>query len=241
MSSPLPPYSIKSLYFNKNKDPNEQVESPEKKQSITLTNVQEILKNKLLIDTDTMRSSITFKNEEEKNNTDGKKRTNEIFITPFHLNTDPQFKSTLPYLMIESFFLVIVMNINETVKHKSQYQFAVWSSVILLLHHIIMDTSVTYFTKWGRLSTTKLSLLMIYSLLTIISTLTVWVYGDYKAEWVVPKTVLFIWCLLTYYTWQCMFIRMYEYRLTVISRQQNNENTIWRSKNDKQKYYQKSL
>jgi len=38
-----------------------------------------------------------------------------------------------------------------------------------------------------------------------------------------------------------MFIRMYEYRLTVISRKINNENTIWRSKNDKKKYYQKSL
>jgi len=99
MSSPLPPYSIKSLYYNKNKDANEQVESPDKKQSITLNNVQEILKNKLLIDTD-RRGSMTFKTEEEKNNTDGKKRTNEIFITPFHLNTDPQFKSTLPYLMV---------------------------------------------------------------------------------------------------------------------------------------------
>jgi len=35
------------------------------------------------------------------------------------------------------------MNINETVKNKKHYQFAVLSSVILLAHHIILDTSVT--------------------------------------------------------------------------------------------------
>jgi len=237
MSSALPPYSIKALHHSKNKEENGQEKTIDSSQPL---NMDDILKNKLLIDTE-LRSSITFKTEEEKNSKDGKKGTNTIYITPFHLNTDPQFKSTLPYLMIESFFLVLVMNINETVKNKKHYQFAVLSSLILLVHHIIMDTSVTYLTKWGKLSTTKLTLLMIYSLLTIISTLTVWIYGDYKAEWIVPKTVMFIWCVFTYYTWQCMFIRMYEYRLTVIDRKFNNENTIWRSKNDKRKYYQKSL
>ena len=34
---------------------------------------------------------------------------------------------------------------------------------------------------------------------------------------------------------------MYEYRIVVINSKINNENTIWRSKDDKQKYYQKSL
>lgn len=35
------------------------------------------------------------------------------------------------------------MNINETVQNKKCYQFAVLGSVIILAHHIIMDTSVT--------------------------------------------------------------------------------------------------
>eukprot|EP00833_Pecoramyces_ruminatium_P010754 jgi/Orpsp1_1/1184786/evm.model.c7180000090982.1 len=234
MSSELPPYSVKAMHYSK-------VHKNElnRKQSLSYTDFDD-LKNKLKFDTDSKRSSITFKTEEEKNSF-GLSKFNEIEITPFHLNTDPQFKSTLPYLMIESFFLVIVMNINETVKNKKHYQFAVLSSVILLAHHIVMDTSITYLTKWGKLTTGNLTLLMVYSALTILSTLTVWIIGDYKADWVVPKTVIFIWCLFTYYTWQCMFIRLYEYRLTVINRKINNENTIWRSKNDKQKYYQKSL
>jgi len=42
---------------------------------------------------------------------------------------------------------------------------------------------------------------MVYSALTILSTMIVWIMGDYKADWVVPKTVMFIWCLFTYYTW----------------------------------------
>jgi len=36
-----------------------------------------------------------------------------------------------------------MMNINETVKSKKHYQFAVLSTVVLLVHHIIMDTSIT--------------------------------------------------------------------------------------------------
>ncbi|ORX54333.1 hypothetical protein BCR36DRAFT_322836 [Piromyces finnis] len=239
LSATLPPYSVKAMHYSKSKN-EEEDRKMERKHSLSFTNIDDVLKNKLKVDTE-LRSSMTFKTEEEKNNTDNKRSGKNLYITPFHLNTDPQFRSTLPYLMIESFFLVIVMNINEVAKSKKHYQFAVLGSVILLAHHIIMDTAVTYLTRWGKLTTTKLTLLMIYSFMSIISTLTVWIVGDYKTDWVVPKTVIFIWCLFTYYTWQCMFIRMYEYRLTVISRQINNENTIWRSKNDKQKYYQKSL
>ncbi|ORX79935.1 hypothetical protein BCR32DRAFT_327907 [Anaeromyces robustus] len=239
MSTILPPYSVKAMHYSKNQDENETDKNLSKNNSFSL-NFEEDLKNRLK-EAGSKRSSITFKAEEEKNNCDVKKNNNDIFITPFHLNTDPQFKSTLPYLMIESFFLVIVMNINETAKEKKHYQFAVLSSLILLAHHIIMDTSVTYLSRWGKLSTTNLTLLMIYSVLTIISTLMVWIVGDYKANWVIPKTVIFFWCLFTYYTWQCMFIRMYEYRLTVINRKYDNENTIWRSSINKQKYYQKSL
>jgi len=239
----LPPYSVKAMHYSKSEE-NEGKDGKtlNRKENLSFTNMDDDFKNKLKIDTtETLRSAITFKTEEEKNSTDSKKGYNEVYITPFHLNTDPQFKSTLPYLMIESFFLVILMNINETVKSKKHYQFAVLSSVILLAHHIVMDTSVTYLSKWGKLSTTNLTILMIYSFITIVATLTVWIYGDYKAEWIIPKSVIFIWSLMTYYTWQCIFIRMYEYRLTVISRKINNENTIWRCKNDKQKYYQKSL
>jgi len=232
MTAELPPFSIKAMHYSK---PNVELE---RKQSLSYPDI-EGLKNKFK-DYDSNHNSMTFKTEEEKNSKNNT-ATNEINIAPFHLSSDPQFKSTLPYLMIESFFLVIAMNINETVKNKNHYQFAVLSSVVLLAHHIIMDTSITYLSKWGKLTTGYLTLLMVYSALTILSTLTIWIIGDYKADWIIPKTVIFFWCLFTYYTWQCMFIRLYEYRLTIINRRFNNEYTIWRSKNDKQKYYQKSL
>jgi len=237
MENTLPPYSVKAMHYSKIQGNKSDLLN--RKQSLSFANIND-LKNKLKGDIENKRSSVTFKTEEEKNTTD-KAIYNGIHISPFHLNTDPQFKSTLPYLMIESFFLVIMMNINETVKSKKHYQFAVLSTVVLLVHHIIMDTSITYLTKWGKLTTGNLTLLMVYSALTILSTLTIWIVGDYKAEWIVPKTIIFIWCIFTYYTWRCIFIRMYEYRIVVINSKINNENTIWRSKDDKQKYYQKSL
>jgi len=101
MSSTLPPYSIKALHHSRNKEENGQEKTLDSSQQ--LSSMDDIIKNKLLIDTE-LRSSMTFKTEEEKNSKDGKKGANTVYITPFHLNTDPQFKSTLPYLMVNNIY-----------------------------------------------------------------------------------------------------------------------------------------
>jgi len=107
----LPPYSVKAMHYSKTKDNEEPEKELDRKHSLSFTNMDDILKNKLKIDTE-MRSSITFKTEEEKNNTDSKRGGNEILITPFHLNADPQFRSTLPYLMVNIKLLIIIIIFN---------------------------------------------------------------------------------------------------------------------------------
>jgi len=97
MATELPPYSVKAMHFSKAQTNNESL--LDKKQSFSFADIEEIKSQYKMDTTESKRSSMTFKLEEIRNSVD-KVNHIEKYIKPFHLNSDPQFRSTLPYLMV---------------------------------------------------------------------------------------------------------------------------------------------
>lgn len=106
--SGLPPYSLKAMHYqNEEREKSQSNTTIHRRRSKSYTNIEDISRNMLKINLlDKRKSPIKLINEDE-GNIPKRSKPKEMHITPFQLSTDHQFRSVLPYLMVNFKRLII--------------------------------------------------------------------------------------------------------------------------------------